>query len=398
MRFLQSLQLALACLLSLSGAAYAADESLVTQLMERRAALVEQGRIDVPAMSMTIKKVVTDTERLEKLGQYQEALTQLRTLEQYGDLTQIPSHNVQMLASWLYMKTGNKEQAAVHTARADAMRTILDQRIGSGRTGDDPVRVVMAQEISEWVQMRLARLVGVKPYDVHGQQLLAVTYQGGFGMGQEPATAYFLVDPRVRAKMMEGTRLFRPIPLSELNAEHRAALEQARASRERFLTDRHFPYLELQAKIRTALQEAKRMMATEPAQAMAALREIETLRPIEDIPSPDLITMYSYLTGRTGDPVKQAALREKLFGIQQAIAHSGDALSAGTAIPVLFISEEYEWLRDMRLITVRQEVVDSAGAKFDVITARDQGGQERKYWFDITRMYARYDLAAGSKR
>jgi hypothetical protein len=173
--------------------------------------------------------------------------------------------------------------------------------------------------------------------------------------------------------MMEGTRLFRPIPLSELNAEHRAALEQARASRERFLTDRHFPYLELQAKIRTALQEAKRMMATEPAQAMAALREIETLRPIEDIPSPELLTMYSYLTGRTGNPAKQAALREKLFGIQQAIAHSGDALAADTAIPVLFISEEYEWLRDMRVTRVKQEVVDTANAKFDVITARDQG-------------------------
>jgi hypothetical protein len=81
-----------------------------------------------------------------------------------------------------------------------------------------------------------------------------------------------------------------------------------------------------------------------------------------------------------------------LFGINQVIAHSGDGLSPQTAVHVIAIDEEYAWLKDKRLVRRLQKVLDTSTGRFDVITAKDSAGAEADYYFNITRMYLKYDL------
>ena len=60
------------------------------------------------------------------------------------------------------------------------------------------------------------------------------------------------------------------------------------------------------------------------AGALGALTDLERIRPIDDIPISGLICVDSAVNGKTGNTRKQLALRGLLFGISQAIAHSGD--------------------------------------------------------------------------
>jgi len=148
-----------------------------------------------------------------------------------------------------------------------------------------------------------------------------------------------------------------------------------------------FPFITLQMKVREKIKQANELAAAgKPAEAVAALREIEAIRPIDDIPSTTLLTTYSVLLGQTGDSAKQTHIRELAFGTYQAIAASGDALTPETAIEVIFVEEEYAWLRDKRLSMLKQSLVPGPQRIMDVLHAKDAQGNERDFYFDITRM------------
>lgn len=369
------------------------DESQVTNFLAKRQEMASGGKVDLAEMSRAIRSAVTDAERLEREAKYQLALARLAELQKYAPVLDIPSFDVHMLSSWLYMKIGDTTMASTHRARADAMREVFTNRIGKGQSPETPVRVVMVNEITEWGRMQLARISDVQSRPHAGRELTVVTYSGP-ATGNKPSTAYFELDGRAQTSTNSRLGLYSPIPVAQMRPEHLSQFELAKSKREEFLNDSQLPYLELVNKVRDALAKAAQLEGTGKTEdAMAALKQLETLRPIENIPIPNLIGAYSALNGKLGNTEKQRELRGFLFGINQAIAHSGDALTPQTAVHVIATSEEYAWLSDKRLIVKKQRVMDTPDGKFDVLTASNGVGEERDYYFNISRMYVKYDQA-----
>lgn len=377
--------------------ASAVDETLVTSFLAKRQSLVGDGKVDLTEMSKAIRSAVAEGERLEKEAKYQFALNRLADLQKYSPMHDIPSFDVHMLSSWLYMKTGDPTMASNHRARAEAMREVITNRIGTGQSPEAPVRVVMVSEIAEWTRMQLARISEVQSRRHMGRELTVVTYSGPT-TGNKPSIAYFELDARAQAHANSRVDLYSPIPIAQMKPEHRTQFELAKARRDEFLNDSQMPYLELVSRVRDALAKVAQLEAQGKSEdAMSTLKEIESLRPIEHIPIPTLIGAYSALNGKLGNYEKQRKLRGLLFGINQAIAHSGDALTPQTAVHVIATSEEYSWLADKRLIRKNQRIVDTPFGKFDVLTASNEAGDERDYYFNITRMYAKYGQAFGGE-
>ena len=376
----------------LPGAAYAAqgpDERVVSALTAAREALARDGAVDVGELSKAIRAAVIEAERIEKKGDYRGALDRLRQLEKYGPLMELPSYDVHTLSAWLHSRLGDSKSAGAHTARADAMRELLQRRLGSGQTPDDPKQVVMVNDISEWARMQLARVAEVRSYPHKGRELMEVSYSGP-ETGNQRRIAYFELARPARAAIRAQSRLYDPLPLAELRPDDRKRVEEARQKRNRFLEDTSFPYLELVGKLGEVMKAAIALEAQgRSADALAKLKEIEAMRPIEEIPMTQVVSLYSLLVGKTGNTEKQRELRALIFGINQAIAHSGDALTPETAIEVIAIEEEYAWLRDRGLTRVRQRLLDTPAGKFDVLTAKDAAGNERDYYFNVSRMFAR---------
>ena len=386
------LLLAIVFALSLSQAGFAQsapapDEQLISAFVSTREALAADSKVDINEMSKVIRGAISEAESLERRGDYRAALERLKALEQYRPLLELPSYDVQMLAAWLNSKLGDSSSAGAHQRRAEAMRELLSHRLGTGETPDDPKRVLMVNDMTEWVRMQLARVNDVKSYPYQGRELMEVTYTGP-ETGNKPKIAYFELDRRVRAARGQRNRLFDPIPIAEMRPEDRSKLELARQKRQKFLEDDSFPYLELIGKIGELTKSAYALDARgQSAEALAKLKEVEAIRPIEDIPMTELVALYSLLNGKTGNNQKQRELRALLFGINQAIAHSGDALTPERAIEVIAVEEEYTWLRDKALTRVKQRIQEGPRGKLDVLTARDAGGNERDYYFDIARMF-----------
>lgn len=364
-------------------------EELVTKFLDFRETLVRDGKIDVTEMSKSIRQAINDGERLEREANYKGALNKLLELERFAPLAELPSLDVQMLSSWLYLQLGDAVAASAHRARVEAMGELLGQRIGKGDSPTEPIRALMINDMTEWARMQLVRIVSVKSMPIQGREIFAVTLSGR-STADQPRVAYFEIDRRVQAKANQQIRLYDPIPLTQMRPADLAYFELAKQKRERFLADT-FAYLDLVGKIREVIGKAAALdQQGKATEALAALAEIEAIRPIEDIPLSGLISVYSALNGKTGNTQKQLALRGLIFGINQSIAHSGDGRSPETAVHVIATSEEYDWLRDRQLTGVRQRVFDSTDGKFDVLTAKDVSGVEKDFYFNITRMHAKY--------
>lgn len=394
----QKCLIALLGFLPLLSSAQSTDEGLISSFAAKRLSLVEEGRIDIAAMSKAIRAAVNEGEQLERSNQSDKALQRLLELQSFAPLTEFPSVDVQMLASWLYKKSGDQTKFAAHSARVQALSELLLRRLGSGATPDDPVRIIMNNEIAEWTRMQLGSIVSVKVQAYKGRDLLVVNYVGSTNTGT-PMTVYFATDPRVQARANAQESLFAPIPLPSMSPEHRALIELAKQKRERFLDDAQIPYLELIGQVKSSLKTAAQLdIDGKSDMALVELKRIEAIRPIEETPFTNLIGFYSFLSGRAGDNTKQNELRGLLFGINQVIAHSGDGLSAETAVHVIAVDEEYAWLNDKRLVRRGQKLLETKAGVFDVITAKASTGLERDYYFNITRMYQKYSQSLGAAR
>lgn len=375
--------------------AYAADEALVAGYLAKRQALIAENKIDIAEMSKAIRATVVEGIRLDGESKYAEALENLRKLERFGPLPELPSFDVQMLSSWLYLQTGQAALAAASRARAEALREILLNRIGSGKSPDEPVQAIMVSDIVDWARTLSAEIGSVKSYPYKGHELYAVTY-AGITTDKKPAVAYFEIDPRVQARLNAQVSVFAPIPLDQMHPGDRPLFEQAKARREAFLNDKQIPYLELIDKVRSSIAKASQLDSQgQPEQALAALKDIDAIRPIEDVPMPQLIGLYSFLNGRVGHRDKQNELRGYLFGINQAIAHSGNGLSPETAVHVIATDEEYNWLSDKKLSRVSQKMLDTPFGKMDILTAKNAAGETRDYYFNITRLFPMYGQGFG---
>jgi hypothetical protein len=72
--------------------------------------------------------------------------------------------------------------------------------------------------------------------------------------------------------------------------------------------------------------------------------------------------------------------------IEKIIAKA-DGLSAASAFKVASVGEEYQVLHALKLRHRSQALVIQKRRPYDVITAIDETGAERKIWFDISRFY-----------
>ncbi len=175
--------------------------------------------------------------------------------------------------------------------------------------------------------------------------------------------------------------------MNQMTPEMLKLTAAAKDKRNQFLDDMNIPFLTLQQKVRDQMKEASGLAAVgKPAEALAALHQIDKIRKIEEIPSPSLLTMYGFLCGQNGDSAKQTEVRGEAFGVYQAIAQSGDALTPKTAIEVIFVEEEYAWLRDKHLTFLRQSLANLSEGTMDVMHAKDATGVERDYYFNISRL------------
>jgi hypothetical protein len=362
--------------------ARAADEAEIQAFAIRREALLKDGKLNAPELSQAIRMAVNEGENLVQAGDLAGAQAKLRELSKYGPIDELPSFDLLMLESYIALKQGDTGAQAVLRGRAEAMRELLWNRNGAG-TQADPVRVVMVNEITEWVRSHRGKIIESKPMVADGRNLQALTYSGP-DSGNQPHQVFFLVDPRYMAEI-HTPGLFTVMPQMTPHMQEMTAA--AKEKRNRFLDDMDFPFLTLQMKVRDQIKQARQLAGTgKPAEALTALREVETIRPIEEIPSPTLLATYSSLLGQTGDSAGQTQIRDLLFGTCQAIAASGDGLTPETSIEVIFVEEEYAWLRDKHLTSLRQSLVPTAQRTMDVLHAKDPEGNERDYYFDITRM------------
>lgn len=365
-------------------------QDLQAYFQTQRESLFDVRGINVPRLSQDIGAAVREGEQLERRGDYRGALNRLLSLQSHMPLPEVPDFDVHMLAGWLYGKLGQPDQASMHKGRADAYRKILHGAIGKGDTPDDPLRVVMVSEIVGWTKSDLARVIDVKSLPHKGRDLTVVTYQGPYTAGQ-PARLFALIDRRTEQMSSKSIDRYAAIPVGEMRPQELTWLNVAREKRDRFLTDSNFTYLELSDKVAGLMKASTSLdMDDKPMEALEKLRELEVMRPIEEIPTPSLLGWYSYLLGKTGNTTKQMELRGLLFGVQQAIAHSGDGRSEPSAINVILVSEEYEWLAEKKLKRVQQANKDVGTEKFDVLTVTDAQGARSEVFFNVTRLYGRY--------
>jgi tetratricopeptide (TPR) repeat protein len=365
------------------------SQALVAAALAQRQALFDGRGMDVPKLSQDIGAAIRDGEKLEREGQYQQALDRLLALEKYMPLAEVPSFDVQMLASWLYAKLGRNETAQQHRERAAAYKAVLWQHIGKGESADDPLRTVMVSEIVEWAKSRLARILDVKSQAHRGAELTVVTYQGPT-TGNQPRQLFAEIDKRTRAMSNRAFDRFAPIALAEMRPQDVSLLARAREKRSQFLADQGFSYHELRELMGKLRDDSIKLdMEGKPQEALAKLREMEKIRAVEDIPSARWLSWYSYLLGKTGNTSQQQEVRGLIFGVQQAMAHSGDGRSLATAIHVILIDEEYDWLAEKKLKLVKQALREAGDQHYDVMTVQDLQGRQIDVFFNITGLFAR---------
>ncbi|WP_414447489.1 DUF4919 domain-containing protein [Burkholderia sp. 22PA0099] len=361
-----------------------------------RQALADNAQINFQQFSRDTLSIVTAANALDRSGKDWDALTKLQELEKYAPLAQYPDYDAQIVCFNIYHKLGLIIKATECRQRVDALADILLKRSGSGDTPDDPVRVVRIGEMGVWVRLHSGTVGNVSTLEYRGATLQKVSYVAP--AGGSPGIVYFTTNPREAQEIKQANPdIFKPLPVTADQGKFAAALKDAHERRITFLNDTSFNYLELIRAVQDDQKQAMQLIQQGDATAaLAKLREIEKIRPLRDIPIFSLMSVYSFLLGKSGDTQAQDEIRLYLFGIEQDIAHSGDGLTPDTAVHVVAISEEVNWLLAKKLRAGRQSLDTVPARKIDAIDTVDAGGQSRTYYFDVTELYKRYRLVAAA--
>ncbi len=364
-------------------------DSIATQLQSQRQAFAQDEKIDLEALSREIQATVKESEALDQAGNDTGAISRLRVLEKYAPLPQFPSYDVQMECAKLYAKLAKQDDAEACRQRAVALADILKERTGSGATPDDPVRVITINEVTEWLRSQSLRITGLQTYPYHNENLQVVSYTGPSTVGKSPV-AYFLLNSRIVTSLNKKAGIYDPLPVSAKDGKYYAALQQAHEARVRFLNDKSFNYGELAYLCTNSERDALQLAQQGDINgALAKIREVEKIRPIQDIPITDFIAAYSFLLGKSGDVETQMKMRLYLFGINQDIAHSGNGLSQDTAVHIVATSEEYAWVRAKNLRVTRQQLVQNGESRYDLLDAVDASGHSQTFYFEVTQVFNR---------
>ncbi|WGS53101.1 DUF4919 domain-containing protein [Paraburkholderia sp. D15] len=334
--------------------------------------------------------MVRDANAADQAGNEADALAHLQTLQKYAPLTQFPSFDVQLLCKRIYKKLSKPDDASGCDERAAAMANILQKQSGSGATPDDPVRVITVAELTDWVDSQSGHLSGARGYPYHGEDLQAVTYTSTATAGQA-VVVYFRLTPRFVASLNKTAHdIFAPLPVSPKDGQYQTALTHAHEERVKFLNDQSFNYPELIQLCNESNRDAMALAQRGDFNAaLSKLREIERVRPLQQIPIFSVISNYSFLLGKTGNVEAQIDARLFLFGITQDIAHSGDGSTPESAIHIVATSEEFSWLAAKQMRFTRQRLVQKGDQRYDIIDATDQDGNAHSYYFNVSQLFIR---------
>ncbi|RXV73474.1 DUF4919 domain-containing protein [Burkholderia stabilis] len=360
--------------------------SVVDQLLSQRQKFAHDDKIDLQQLSRDIEGTAKEANELDRAGKGGDALRRLSELTKYAPLDEFPDYDVQAVCSNIYGHF-NRPLSDDCRARAHAMADILKNRIGSGSSPDDPVRVITIAEVHEWMNLHSANISNIQAYQYRDVPLQKVTYSGQSTGGQS-AIAYFEINSRAFASITRSApNVFDPLPL---DGKYATAYQQAHEKRIRFLADHSFNYPELIHLCRDLGKQAMQLAQQGDYNgALSKIKEVEKVRPIHDIPIFSIISNYSYLLGKTGNAEAQSEIRLYLFGITQDIAHSGDGLSPETAIHVADDGEEYTWLMSRKLRLTKQALIMKGNSRYDALDTTDLNGNSRTYYFDVTQIFDR---------
>ncbi|WP_321911059.1 DUF4919 domain-containing protein [Burkholderia cepacia] len=362
--------------------------SIVDQLLSQRQRFAQDDKIDLQQLSRDIETTAKEANDLDRAGEGGDALRRLEELTKYAPLDAFPDYDVQAVCSNIYGHF-NRPLSDDCRARAHAMADILSNRIGSGSSPDDPVRVITIAEVHEWMNLHSASISNIQGYQYHDVPLQKVIYSGQ-STGGQPAIAYFEINPRTFASVTRSApNVFDPLPFP-LSSQYEIAYKQAHEKRIQFLADHSFSYPDLIYQCRELGKQAMQLAQQGDYDGgLSKIKEIEKIRPIRDIPIFSIISNYSYLLGKTGNADAQADMRLYLFGITQDIAHSGDGLSPETAIHVADVGEEYTWLAARRLHLSKQALIMKGSSRYDVLDTTDLSGKAQTFYFDVTQIFDR---------
>jgi hypothetical protein len=366
-----------------------ADPRLVDFYIKKREALLAKGDAYLVELSAAIGVTIGEAIKLRTENKPREGLAKLQELSRFDSIDEIPSPFLQYLLSDFYGKTGDQKTAAKHFSMSLAVIDVFTKHMGSGLNPDDPLNIIMLNDLREWGRLQNGAIIEPTPFLHNGKKLLKAKFTE-VKTGESKAI-FYVKQEETKKSTQADFRLFEPVPLAQMVPETRKNMEIAREKRDMFLADNSFPYLKLLASLAEKRSAALDLMVKGKLQeAIAKLEELEEFRPIKEIPTPELLSFYSSLQSRVGNQQKHKEIRGLLIGVNQAIAHSGDALSPETAVHVIFTSEEYLWLQDNRLKMIKQAVIEKNGQKYDVMTAADADGKQRDYYFNITRLFKKY--------
>ncbi|HEX7815030.1 DUF4919 domain-containing protein [Dyella sp.] len=364
------------------------DPAMVNAFKRERERLVTAKRINLQQVSDELLGAIHSAQLKLSAHNTEGAMADLKALERYAPLDRFPSEDLQILRANIYQQMGDTKHAEACNTRALSMHQLMHSgETGTGATPDDPVRIIMNADMIEWLHALLATNIKVDSMLYQGAQLQRASYKG-LPDKTRLSTAYFKLDPRVAAA--KPSTIFTPIPDSKLSPDQKQFVGVADERRKQFLADRSFKYPALVSLYRAAELEATQLDAQGRADlALAALKKIERVRPIESIPVVDLIGFYSGLLGKVGQTDKQAQMTLFYFGILQDIARTGDGESPATAVHVIATSEEYSWVNARQLQVTQQSSFVQGPNHYDRLDTIDAQGIAHAYFFDTTEFAAR---------
>lgn len=318
------------------------------------------------------------------------ALEQLAPLARYQPLKFFPSYRVQAFQAEAYRLIGDSAQREVHTAHARLLSALFEQ----GRTPEAPLMLRHPVQLGDLVMLGGGQVQDTRPQpSKNGGSVIMLTFKDD---PQGLKTRY--LDTSALMAGQPAPPRYSVLMTADMPADMHAALAENQAMLARFYADTALDFMKLEDALRRAITAADALIGQrKPAEALQALQAVASVRPLEEIPHVPFLSRLSLVYGDLGQRADQQRLRRQLFGLQQAIAATGDGQSLETAVEVPFVEIEYDWLADRKLKRTKQVLLRQGEASYDVLDVVDAQGNASQRYFNITRMWRLRVASLGRK-
>lgn len=306
-------------------------------------------------------------------------LDALAPLARFQPLKTFPSYRVQAFQAEAYRLLGDGAQFELHAAHARALASLFQQ----GLTPEAPLRLQHMVQLGDVVALGGGQVQDTRTQPAQGGgSLITLTFKND-PQGQK--TRYLDTSALLAARTMPPR--YSVLMTPDMPADLHAALAENQRLLARFYADKTVDLLKLEDALRRAVDAADALITQrKPAEAMQALQAVAAVRPLDEIPHVPFLMRLSVVSGDLGLRAEQQRLRRQLFGLQQAIAATGDGMSFETAVEVPFVEMEYDWLSDRKLKHGKQALVHRGAQSFDVLDVVDAQGTASQRYFNVTRL------------